>query len=723
ASSSRRRQRRVAEEHRKRSAQSCDLCRKKRCKCIPSPSGGEACVTCQAQDIACTYKLPRKTRFYGSVDDLSDRYRCLDAIVKAVFPNDATETALDLWRLGQRMGYSMPEISRDRAPPPPVNLDDVLGQRAPEPPTFPVAALETQVVPSSGPQSIGTGGRYALTRSSSVEDTVRLVRDTTGGEHYIGPSGSLQFLAQLRRLLISHGANGAAAKFTQDDTAQALEADSTQVGTDDPEPEHDQRTDLVIPPAGHSPSSVNSSIAQDFTAPSAEDIRGQRRELPPPEAMEPLLQSYWRHVHPDYPLFHRGTFEDEYEAFLSQSKQWRQNPSATDAHSCDWGWMSCLRMMLVFGSLSEPRIPHVDHGALRRQCVTATRRLLPQMVSRCTLSNVRALVLLSLFLHSNNERNASWVLLGAAVRSSVALGLHRSSALSSFRPIEREVRKRVFCTLYGFEQFLASSLGRPGGLNDVDIEVNPPKGGFLDGGSADGNQLTELSSSLHQILAKARIVSERHNSDGTSIEDVLQSLEGWSRRVSANRSRYIPPIKLGIRLFATFEGGAMDLAQLRTLLDWQDPSHLRETLLLHAEYRYVGLLVTRSALLKDVAASSSQSGLPPPTGSMSLASTTCLWHASQLAQVILLLDSFSLLNGVSSLDVFYAYSAAMALNLRLLRRPTVLHRSSELEGPEEDEIQKCLRDLTSSLRRVVLKVEKSGTMRRFARVMTTFEEC
>lgn len=654
------------------------------------------------------------------MDDLSDRYRCLDAIVKAAFPNDATESAFDLWQLGQRMGYNMPDISHQGAAP--ISSDELLKPKSPQQAAPLVPAPEPELrVGLGGPPSASASGDHTLPRCPSGEDNVRLVRDTSGGEHYIGPSGSLQFLAQLRHLLISHnvndgyGSNGAATKFTQDDTAQALEADTQQAGVEETNIPPDPTRNHAVAD-GLSPGSVNGSIAQDFTKPTPEDILAGKRELPPPGTMDLLLQSYWKHVHPDYPLFHRGTFEEEYELFVGPSNHSRPPAPAAKNVSSDWGWVACLRMMLVFGSMTESSIPGINHAALRRQCVAATRRLLPQLVSRCTLSNVRALILLSLFLHNNNERNASWVLLGAAVRAAIALGLHRTGALSSFRPVEREVRKRVFCTLYGFEQFLASSLGRPSGLNDVDIEVNPPNRVLLGGNNADGDQLMEFSSTLHRLLSKARIVSERQGNHGSSVDDVLNSLQDWERRLSSNRSRYIPPVRLGIRLLDTLGPDAMDISQLRTPLGWQDPSHLRETLLLHAEYRYVGLLVTRSALLKDVAASRSQSRLSTSVESSSSQSTICLWHACQLAQIILLLETFDLLDGISSIDVFYAYSAAMVLILRLLRRPSG-------SDSQEDEIQKSLQDMVSRLRGAVSKIDKSGTMRRFALVMTTFQEC
>lgn len=102
-SAAKRRQRRIPDEFRKRNAQSCDLCRKvssvqqvigapaetsgppsyrcrqgtddlqRRCRCVPAPDG-QGCVACHEHNVPCAYTTPRKTRFYGSVDDLSDRY-------------------------------------------------------------------------------------------------------------------------------------------------------------------------------------------------------------------------------------------------------------------------------------------------------------------------------------------------------------------------------------------------------------------------------------------------------------------------------------------------------------------------------------------------------------------------------------------------------------------------------------------------------------------------
>ncbi|KAF3347959.1 Ribonuclease H2 subunit A [Verticillium dahliae VDG2] len=584
-SAAKRRQRRIPDEFRKRNAQSCDLCRKRRCRCVPAPDG-QGCVACHEHNVPCAYTTPRKTRFYGSVDDLSDRYRCLDAIVKGAFPNDLTATAEHLVELGRRMGYSMPDFSQPRRRG--VKIEDLdlwLG-------------TGYWVEASS---EVGTDdATSAAAAASGAEDAqLSLIRDTSGNEHYIGPSGTLNFLSQLRRLMVSGEGTPEAqpevvTKFTQDDTAQALEADDAPEapGALDPATQTDGPLD------GPSPASVTSvtSIAKDFTRIPTVDLDETLRGLPADETLELLVQSYFKNVHDDYPLFHRATFEDEYELYIVQARrrlhfmsqslsQSQAQPQNRSNAVPDWGWMGCLHMIIVFGSIARPDIPGVDHSHLRRRSVAAARTLLPQFISKCTLSNVRVLVLLSLFLHNNNERNAAWNLVGTATRIAFALGLHRSDTSSSLRPLDREVRRWVFCTLYSFEQFLASSLGRPSGLQEMDVEIVPPREGFLDAGT------------------------------GTD--------------------------------------------------------------------------------------------------------------AKLLTYMVLFLDGFELVNGLSGLDVFYAYCAAMVLILRLLRRPPAAEgaEGAEASDQREEQVQAVIRELVLKSQSVLNRTNKSGSMTRFASVVDAFAEC
>jgi hypothetical protein len=587
----------------------------------------------------------------------------------------------------------------------------------------PEEGIASPVTVGDSPSADGGDGSDDSSRYTA-RDSVGLIRDASGRKHYIGPSGSLAFFAQLRMLLKSPEAVSAASlidtsKFSHDDTAQALEASEQPVGG-----AGEGLSSFRLGPMDmSSPASVNSSIARDFASLAGHDTT-EFLQLPPQELLNSLIDAYFKNVHDEYPLFHRATFEDEYETFVASIQQHRGH-QFPDPTSPDWGWIGCLHMIIVFGSISTPKIPKVDHIALRRRSVAVVRNLLPQFISKSSLANVRVLLLLALFLHNNNERNAAWNIVGTATRMAFALGLHRSDMTASFRPIERELRKRVFCTLYGFEQFLSSSLGRPSGLHEFDVEVVPPREGILDAGNSSAAQLARFSLKLQRILGQARrihsskVVSQYHVAPDTgerSIEGVLAEVRRWKEELSNNQSLNIPPIKIS----PNDASDAIGLDELRNRLSWQTVSHLRSVLLLNIQYHYIVILVTRSILLREIAATMQGNHPQPSTrSSTSALADKCLKHACQLAAIVLLLDSFDLVNGLLGLDVFYAYSAAMVLNLRLLGPPS----PRNLASPQEDATQKTIARLYQKLQGALRKVDKCGTMKRLARVMETFAEC
>ena len=664
------------------------------------------------------------------------RYRCLEAIVSGAFPHENTRTAKDLVELGQRLGYSMPDITNQSRPN--IKLEELVRQ------PYPSGSSNSGQTPgkdSATSQPQHTEPPHIRTRSSSEEPNVSLIRDTSGNEHYIGPSGTLNFLSRLRKLVDEDqgaavspagGQDGAAAhKFTQDDTAQALEADHDTDAND----QQESTAMSAVSPDGHSPGSITSAIARDFTRMPAADMDEILKHFPPDDKLELLVDSYFKNVHSDFPLFHRPTFEEEYELFLVQAKRRVQIPRVRQrASPLDWGWIGCLHMMVVFGSISNPRIEGIDHTILRRRSVTVARALLPQFISKCTLTNVRVLLLLSLFLHNNNERNAAWNLVGAATRISFALGLHRSDMNSSFRPLERELRKWVFCTLYSFEQFLASSLGRPSGLQEVDVEIVPPREGFLDGGSGTDAKLVSLSLKLQAILARTRLIDvSRRKAElvtpfvpSPTVDEVLESLDEWKENITRIPEFDVPWIKDAGSAFPNHPNST-NLEELKASLSWKSRAQLRAVLLTHVQYNYIVVVATRPLLLRDMT-HLRQSGSSPSDqpSTLSKYADRCVEHACQLSYLIILLDSFEIINGLSGLDVFFGYCGAMCLVLRLLqgakKTPTGDGTQMETQGADE-EMRMAIRNLVRRVQGVLNRAEKSGSMRRFARVVDAFADC
>ncbi|KAG6365733.1 hypothetical protein INS49_007344 [Diaporthe citri] len=726
-------------ELRKRSAQSCDLCRKRRCKCVTEPNGVD-CVACKGQGLSCTYSLPRKTRFYGSLEDLSDRYKCLDAIVRGAFPNQPVATASDLIKLGQRLQIDIPDLALDD----PDGFDTLLREKPKinDDLSFSGTQQGDHKGVDSGFDSVGgTDGHHDDT-SGKKEDPafqdqkVGLLRDTSGHEHYIGPSGSLQFLDQLRRLLISRETGTSAGSTgqltsdgTQDNAPQALDVEvHFNEGPQVPKGGIVERQEVSQVEDSLSPQAIHSSTS-GLTP--TDEIQELTDQIPKREIVESLLPLYWTNAHEDFPLFHRESFENEYRSFFGDHCQSVNYSFTSGISRPDHGWIGCLHMMVVFGSLSSAsHHKDMESKALQKHCVDATRKLLPRIVTKCSLSGVRALLLLSLFLHNDNERNAAWNLVGTATRICFALGLHRNDTSELFSPVEREIRRRVFCTLYGFEQFLASSLGRPSGVNDIDL-----------------NRI--LSTSRNPRYASASTAQAPHEAHQLSVEEVLLSLKAWKTELSSQHGLDVPVITEKDNKLPVPNGARMEFGELKTLLGWRDLSSIRAILLLYIQHHYIYILVTRPFLLRSITASG-KAGKSPEYGPGSSTTTPskvghfsdiCFRHACQMARLLLLLDSFGLIHGASGLDVFFAYSAAMVLVLRSLRLDAYQQGSgvktehmarSESTGQNPDHtgsweldersLLVALRNLVVRLRELVLRVPKSSTMERFARAMVTFEE-
>ncbi|KAK5190193.1 hypothetical protein LTR92_009904 [Exophiala xenobiotica] len=621
------------------------------------------------------------------------------------------------------------------------------------------------------PDLWGSSGPNVTARDSNRRrQSSGLIRDDSGHAHFIGPSGTLSFFADLRQLVLSREKNSGHAiveprsHFAHDDTAKALEADENDIH----ESNQQDSTELL---AGPSPQSILSELSKEFSGPTRPDPAEYLKSLPPQEAIDELCNRYFTEIHRDFPLFHRATFEDELEANVVQ---WRSRAPLgarkayerkATAYGPDFGWLACLHMILLLGSVGLSRTGlHLDLSQLRRNCLSEVRSLLPHLVTKCTVTSVQALLLQSLFLHNNNHRNGAWTLLGTATRISFALGLHRQDLDTSFRPVERELRKRVFCTLYGFEQFLSSSLGRPSGLNEFDVEVKAPRDGFLDDSAGASSQFTVASLQLQKVLGQTRSaiakLKDKLNSNppsnisssvpGSPDEEILGYLETWKQSLPS----HLQMASIGnlddipLPRSATQESADnLSLSDLRASLSRQTPSQLRGLVMLHVQYHYIALLVTRPTLLWEISSFNScnvsrrasyqadndadHGGSFPTPGIPSSMGAACHYHAAQLVALIVLLDKFQLVNGVSALDVFYAYSAGLVLILGLLKSPHMSRHEKSSDASSRRSLTgysgRCINPrnthaLIRILRSTIGSVQKCATMKRMAGVMHKFAD-
>ena len=86
--------------------------------------------------------------------------------------------------------------------------------------------------------------------------------------------------------------------------------------------------------------------------------------------------------------------------------------------------------------------------------------------------SVQALLLMTVFMLAKSKRNTAFALLGMAIRSAYALGLHREETLIIFSAEDQAVRRNVWRTLFVMDRFLSCSLGRPPGIAEEECSAD-----------------------------------------------------------------------------------------------------------------------------------------------------------------------------------------------------------------------------------------------------------
>jgi hypothetical protein len=134
-----------------------------------------------------------------------------------------------------------------------------------------------------------------------------------------------------------------------------------------------------------------------------------------------------------------------------------------------------LAISLLIGSADASQAAEFYH---------ASQETLPLALQNEDLAAVRALLGLALYTMFATAGPSIWHVLGATMRLSVSMGLHKARSYATVA--EEEMAKRAFWSLYNLDRLIASTLGRPLGIADEDISVGLPRELNDDGMEAPG---------------------------------------------------------------------------------------------------------------------------------------------------------------------------------------------------------------------------------------------
>ncbi|EAS32195.3 transcription factor [Coccidioides immitis RS] len=181
--------------------------------------------------------------------------------------------------------------------------------------------------------------------------------------------------------------------------------------------------------------------------------------LPPKNVADVLLRHYFSSIHSIFPILHWPALLDDYDRIYR----------AGSLRGVPRGWASVFFAVLACGSLHSLDPALIVKG---KEYIQTSFSLTDLWQDSFSVDPARAAMLISLFLYENNLKSASWVWLGCAMRIAQDLGLHIESG--SWAPLDAEMRRRIWWSLYAWERTLVLELGRPLMIHDEDCDTELP---------------------------------------------------------------------------------------------------------------------------------------------------------------------------------------------------------------------------------------------------------
>ncbi|MCJ1475729.1 hypothetical protein MMC13_004393 [Lambiella insularis] len=367
-----------------------------------------------------------------------------------------------------------------------------------------------------------------------------------------------------------------------------------------------------------------------------------------------LVESYWMWVDSLYPFLDRATFQKKYEAIWTSAKDQPQvhsphhrNSSIISDHSdgdldSDRRLFYCvLNGVFALGCQFEPSIDLRERSASSLIFWQRAKKLLEldlDIFNEGSLQLVQASLLMGLYLQSTELSGACWNLVGIAVRTAQALGLHENVMESSGDEPDSEdaeLKERLWGGCVLLDRSLSMTYGRPSMViprkslkhdsktnSSLEPEEPPTSSGNTPSPAPFFYQALELHEILGCILAEFYDKSTAHASDKSlpsspqiSRASIIkahifvqristgdfQSLLSFDNALLAWRSKLpdilrpenheTPPTRSGTRDFST---QPFQSTKEFTILK-------RQAVVLHARYLHTRVLLFRPLLLKQLA--------------------------------------------------------------------------------------------------------------------------
>ena len=183
-------------------------------------------------------------------------------------------------------------------------------------------------------------------------------------------------------------------------------------------------------------------------------------DVPTAETTHNLLNAYFTRVHPTFPILGRSTLTAQFRKF--ESGQPQRPPKK---------WLAILNLIFAIAARYSHLIQVDWKGDERDHFIYFTRARLLSVNSEAIfehpdLQAIQITGLVSIYFLSVSQINRAWSMSSIAIRWAIALGLNMRNDSPTLKDSLKEIRYRVWWTLYTLEHRLCSMTGRANCIRD-----------------------------------------------------------------------------------------------------------------------------------------------------------------------------------------------------------------------------------------------------------------
>lgn len=288
----------------------------------------------------------------------------------------------------------------------------------------------------------------------------------------------------------------------------------------------------------------------DLGVPATEQV--DANEVPSRETASKLLNAYLTSVHPSFPIIGISTFVSQFQVFFSQ-------PSLKPGNK----WLAILNLIFAIAS-KYGQITNAEwkEGEYEHQIYFSRARALSmedQLLHHPDLQQLQVEGLACFYMIACGHINRfvgcpwflkkpltpcsrAWKLCGSAVRGALALGLHLCNLGSCTSDTSKEIRYRVWWSLYTVEHLLTMITGRPSCI--VDSSCTTPLPVPFDESDFQKDDVAQLVSTAGRssYLDRMPLSNSAANLDSNTDDETSETPEESEPRMSRTEwLKNLPP--------------------------------------------------------------------------------------------------------------------------------------------------------------------------------------